>query len=381
MDSGRDGSSWDGSSWDDGTWWSSYQDNAWSWPPDEGATGSGGGDGWNGGSSNNSRGSGRGSGSGGRGNGQPKKKAKAKAQAQPRDDGEELNSRARREEWRAPLLEENRELRTEITQQRVELRMQAGQGRTLRDEAQTLRSEYVEARSEEAALKTVLKLQQSINDCSQQQMLQLRSEYSSALESQQHELHELDQVEASRMVYQLCESSVRCIEIPDRPSAPSGSRRCRTSWNTRRQALKSIDIQLLCDIPGRPSAASGSRRCRTSWNTRRQALKSIDIHLLCEIPGRPSAASGSRRFQQASNRRRQAVRVDQHAGLYKVRDRPSAPSRSAEGGSGTGSMNFSRSSRPESDHRQIHASVSRHQEDAVVELKSELLLSNKSEAS
>ena len=108
-----------------------------------------------------SRGSVRGSGSGGRGNGQPKKKAKAKAQAQPRDDGEELNSRARREEWRAPLLEENRELRTEITQQRVELRMEAGQGRTLRDEAQTLRSEYVEARSEEAALKTVLKLQQS----------------------------------------------------------------------------------------------------------------------------------------------------------------------------------------------------------------------------
>ena len=75
------------------------------------------------------------------------------------------------------------------------------------------------------------------------------------------------------------------------------------------------------------------------------------------------------------------MRVDQHAGLYKVRDRPSAPSRSAEGGSGTGSMNFSRSSRPESNHRQIHASVSRHQEDAVVELKSELLLSNKSEAS
>ena len=142
---------------------------------------------------------------------QPKKKAKAKAQAQPRDDGEELNSRARREEWRAPLPEENRELRTEITQQRVELRMEAGQGRTRRDEAQTLRSEYVEARSEEAALKTVLKLQQSINDCSQQQMLQLRSEYSSALESQQHELHELDQVEASRMVYQLCESSVRCM--------------------------------------------------------------------------------------------------------------------------------------------------------------------------
>ena len=60
-----------------------------------------------------------------------------------------------------PLLEENRELRTEITQQRVELRMEAGQGRTRRDEAQTLRSEYVEARSEEAALKTVLKLQQS----------------------------------------------------------------------------------------------------------------------------------------------------------------------------------------------------------------------------
>ena len=58
-----------------------------------------------------------------------------------------------------PLLEENRELR--ITQQRVELRMEAGQSRTLRDEAQTLRSEYVEARSEEAALKTVLKLQQS----------------------------------------------------------------------------------------------------------------------------------------------------------------------------------------------------------------------------
>ena len=110
-----------------------------------------------------------------------------------------------------PLLEENRELRTEITQQRVELRMEAGQGRTLRDEAQTLRSEYVEARSEEAALKTVLKLQQSINDCSQQQMLELRSEYSSTLESQQHELHELDQVEASRMVYQLCESSVRCM--------------------------------------------------------------------------------------------------------------------------------------------------------------------------
>ena len=158
-----------------------------------------------------SRGSVRGSGSGGRGNGQPKKKAKAKAQAQPRDDGEELSSRARREERRAPLLEENRELRTEITQQRVELRMEAGQSRTLRDEAQTLRSEYVEARSEEAALKTVLKLQQSINDCSQQQMLELRSEYSSALESQQHELHELDQVEASRMVYQLCESSVRCM--------------------------------------------------------------------------------------------------------------------------------------------------------------------------
>lgn len=61
------------------------------------------------------------------------------------------------------------------------------------------------------------------------------------------------------------------------------------------------------------------------------------------------------------------MRVD-HAGLCKIRDRPSAPSRSAEGGSGTGSMNFSRSSRPESNHRQIHASVSRHQEDAVVEL-------------
>ena len=38
------------------------------------------------------------------------------------------------------------------------------------------------------------------------------------------------------------------------------------------------------------------------------------------------------------------MRVD-HAGLCKIRDRPSAPSRSAEGGSGTGSMNFSRSSR------------------------------------
>ena len=46
------------------------------------------------------------------------------------------------------------------------------------------------------------------------------------------------------------------------------------------------------------------------------------------------------------------MRVD-HAGLCKIRDRPSAPSRSAEGGSGTGSMNFSRSSRPESNRRQI----------------------------
>ena len=128
-------------------------DGSWSSWNDSG--GSGGGDRWN-------QGGGSGSGSGGGSCSQPKKKAKAKGQpaAAPRDnpdntEGSEMTSRQRREQNRAPLLQENAELK-------AMLRMEEKQGRDLREEAQTLRSEYVEAVSEESAMKTVLKLQQSL---------------------------------------------------------------------------------------------------------------------------------------------------------------------------------------------------------------------------
>lgn len=164
------------------------------------------GDGWN----NDGDQTGRASGSdGGRGRGQPKKKAKAKAQQAPARGEEEMSSRQRREESRAPALQEMRELRGEVAQQAFELRVEATQRRELRDEASVVRSEYVAGVSEEAALKTVLKMQQNMNEVSANQVLKLQTEYSSVLESQQRDKQELEEVEASRRVHQLSQSSLR----------------------------------------------------------------------------------------------------------------------------------------------------------------------------
>ena len=177
---------WRGGHWAPDGSWSSWNDSG----------GSGGGDRWN-------QGGGSGSGSGGGSCSQPKKKAKAKGQpaAAPRDNPDnteesEMTSRQRREQNRAPLLQENAELK-------AMLRMEEKQGRDLREQAQTLRSEYVEAVSEESAVKTVLKLQQGCTEAAQSMMGQLRTELNELREAEEREQREFAQHEASSRIYQL----------------------------------------------------------------------------------------------------------------------------------------------------------------------------------
>ena len=173
------------------------------WPLPDGSWSSWNDSGGSGGGDRRNQGGGSGSGSGGGGCSQPKKKAKAKGQpaAAPRDNPDnteesEMTSRQRREQNRAPLLQENAELK-------AMLRMEEKQGRDLREQAQTLRSEYVEAVSEESAVKTVLKLQQGCTEAAQSMMGQLRTELNELREAEEREQREFAQHEASSRIYQL----------------------------------------------------------------------------------------------------------------------------------------------------------------------------------
>ena len=181
----------------DGTWWYGYDGYGSSgrWT-ETSASGS-------------QRGAGRGSHTGrGTGKGQAKKKANAapapppaprEPPSAPREEGNaesEMTSRQRREQNRAPLLQENAELK-------AMLRMEEKQGRDLREEAQTLRSEYVEAVSEESAVKTVLKLQQGCTEAAQSMMGQLRTELNELREAEEREQREFAEHEASSRIYQL----------------------------------------------------------------------------------------------------------------------------------------------------------------------------------